>query len=362
MRKLFLVLVSAVLPLAAQPAIDAIFSPLDGKNPGAAVLVLKEGRIFFEHSYGVRDMKSMSKIGNGTNFRLASVSKQFTAMAVMLLVKDRQMRYEDRLGDYFPDFPEWGRGITVRQLLTHTSGLPDYEDLMDNRWSPTHQITDQEVLDLLKQQKQPKFAPGTKWSYSNSAYVVLGLIVAKAGKEPFPDVLHRWIFEPLRMRHTLAYVKGQTADVPSRALGYSKKDGKFVETDQSATSATLGDGGIYSSTNDLARWDEALRKNTLLSKTEFAAALTPVLVNGALPQDVQGKPVSYGFGWFLDPYKGRPRMWHFGETSGFRTAIERFPDEDLTIIVLANRTDVDPGALALKVADLMDAREVMPRK
>jgi CubicO group peptidase (beta-lactamase class C family) len=371
MRQLALIALAAVLPAAAQTAMEAIFAPLDGKNPGASVLVIKNGRTFFEHSYGLRDLKGMGRIGPGTDFRLASVSKQFTAMAVMLLVKDRQMKYEDRLTDYFPDFPEWGRAITVRHLLTHTAGLPDYEDLMDNRWSAAHQITDQEALDLIKKQKEPKFAPGTKWAYSNSAYVVLGLIVAKAGKEPFPDVLHRWIFEPLHMKHTLAYVKGQTADVPSRAQGYSKKNGQFIDTDQSATSATLGDGGIYSNTADLAKWDEALRKNTLISKAEFAAALTPVLVNGALPtwpkepgEDnlAPGKPVSYGFGWFLDPYKGRPRMWHTGTTSGFHTVIERFTDEDLTILILANRTDLDVAKMALQVADLMDAREVMPRK
>lgn len=371
MRRLVLLCFAAGLPLTAQTAMDSIFAPLEGKNPGASVLVIKSGRTFFEHGYGVRDLKSMSKITGGTDFRLASVTKQFTAMAVLLLVKDRQMKLEDRLTDYFPDFPEWGRAITVRHLLTHTAGLPDYEDLMDKRWSATHQITDQEVLDLIKQRKEPKFAPGTKWSYSNSAYVLLGLIVAKAGKEPFPDVLHRWIFEPLHMKHTLAYVKGQTADIPSRAIGYSLQNGKFVETDQSATSATLGDGGVYSNTADLAKWDEALHKSTLLSKTDFAAALTPVLVNGALPtwptepsgdNLAPGKPVSYGFGWFLDAYKGRPRMWHTGTTSGFHNVIERFPDEELTIIILANRTDLDVAKLALQVADLMDAREVMPRK
>jgi CubicO group peptidase (beta-lactamase class C family) len=291
-------------------------------------------------------------------------------MAVMLLVHDRQLRYEDRLTDVFPDFPQWGRGITVRHLLTHTAGLPDYEDLMDSTWSRTHQIQDQEVLELLKKQKAPKFAPGASWSYSNSAYVLLGLIAAKAGKEPFPDVLHRHIFEPLHMRHTLAFVNGQNT-VSNRAYGHALKDGKFVDADQSATSATLGDGGVYSSTEDLAKWDDALRKNTLLPRSEFAAALTPVLVNGALPKWpaqpggdnlAPGRPVSYGFGWFLDPYKGRPRMWHGGSTSGFRTAIERFVDEDLTIIILCNRTDLDPDKLAQQLADLMDAREVAPRK
>jgi CubicO group peptidase (beta-lactamase class C family) len=201
--------------------------------------------------------------------------------------------------------------------------------------------------------------------------VLLGLVVAKIGHEPFPDVLHRRIFEPLHMRHTLAFVNGQNT-VPNRAYGHIKKDGAFVEADQSATSATLGDGGIYSDVDDLAKWDEALRKNVLLPKGEMAAALLPIhLNNGVLPnwpaeknEDnlAPGKPVSYGFGWFLDPYNGRPRMWHSGSTSGFRTVIDRFPDENLTIIILSNRTDVDVSQLALKVADLMDAREVAPRK
>jgi CubicO group peptidase (beta-lactamase class C family) len=345
----------AALPAFAQSGIESIFAPLDARAPGAAVLVLKNGKTFFEHGYGARDLKGNARINGGTNFRLASVSKQFTAMAIMLLVHDRQLRYDDRLTDVFPDFPEYGRVITVRHLLTHTSGLPDYESLMDSRWTPENQITDQEVLDLLKQQKAGKFAPGTNWSYSNSAYVVLGLIAAKRGLEPFPDFLHRRIFEPLHMRHTLAFVKGQK-EIGSRAFGHILKDGKPVEADQSATSATLGDGGIYSSTDDLAKWDDALKKDLLLPKNEFAAALTPIRLNNGT------MPTAYGFGWYLDPYKGRARMWHTGETMGFRTVIERFTDENLTIIVLANRADLDVQKMALQIADLMDARELMPRK
>jgi CubicO group peptidase (beta-lactamase class C family) len=364
------VLACAGFSAAAQSHMEAIFAPLDAKAPGAAVLVIKSGRTFFEHGYGVRDLRGGAKIGSGTDFRLASCTKLFTAMAIMLLVHDKQLQYEDRLTDIFPEFPAWGKAITVRHLLTHTSGLPAYEDLMDSSWTPTHQIQDQEVLELLKKSKGPTFEPGSRWAYSNSGYVVLGLIVAKRGLEPYGDFLHRRIFEPLHMTHTLAFVNGQNS-VPGRAYGYARKGEQFVDADQSATSATLGDGGIYSNLNDLAKWDEALRKNTLLSKTEFAPALISVLVNGALPTwPAQpggdnldpGKPVSYGFGWFLDPYKGRPRMWHSGSTSGFRTVIERFPDEELTILILSNRTDQDVTKMALQVADLMDAREVAPRK
>ncbi len=349
------------------PAVDSVFSSLaNQKSPGMAVLVRSHGRTLFERGYGVRDLRSLEKIGAETDFRLASCSKQFTAMAVMLLVHDRKLRYDRTLTDLFPEFPAYGKNITVRHLLTHTSGLPDYEDLMDEAekrngptWSATHQIQDREVLDLLERQSAGKFAPGEKWSYSNSGYVLLGLIVARVSGEPFGLFLRRRIFEPLHMSNTLVFVNGENT-VPNRAYGHTKETDTFVETDQSSTSATQGDGGIYSNLADLANWDDALSRRALLSEKEMSVALQPVrLADGSQPRWpaepgddnlAPGQPVSYGFGWFLDPWQGRPRMWHFGSTIGFRTAIERFPRDGLTIVVLANRTDLDPGELALQVA------------
>ena len=277
----------------------------------------------------------------------------------MLLVHDGKLSYDTRLTDLFPDFPEYGGEITVRHLLTHTSGLPDYEDLMGEAWTPTHQIRDEEVLRMLKRAK-PKFAPGTSWAYSNSGYVVLGLIVARVSGASFPQFLCERIFQPLHMIGSLAYVSGENS-VPLRAFGHTKEKDGFIESDQSATSATLGDGGIYSNLEDLAKWDAALEHHSLLSQADMEAAWQPVrLADGSAPHWPEnpgddnlhpGKPVSYGFGWFLDPYKTRARMWHFGSTVGFRTAIERFTQEKLTIIILSNRTDLDPGGLALRVAD-----------
>ena len=168
--------------------IDAVFDGLVQPNdPGIAVLIRQGGKDSFQETYGVRDLRSKAKIDALTNFRLASFTKQFTAMAIMLLVKDGKLRYDETLTQIFPDFPEYGKAITIRNLLNHTSGLPDYEDLMDAVektkgpvWTPEKQIQDAEVLELLKKEKNGKFAPGTSWSYSNSGYVVLGLIVAKA--------------------------------------------------------------------------------------------------------------------------------------------------------------------------------------
>ena len=350
--------------------IDAVFSRLISSDaPGLAVLVRKNGSTVFARGYGVRELRTKAKIDAHTNFRLASFTKQFTAMAIMLLVHDGKLRYDERLTEIFPDFPMYGKSITIRNLLNHTSGLPDYEDLMDAAeksertiWTPEKQIQDAEVLELLKKEINGNFKPGTSWSYSNSGYVVLGLIVKKVSGNTYGEFLQTRIFAPLKMNHTIAFQKGKN-EAGNRAFGHSKEGDAFKETDQSATSATLGDGGIYSNLEDLTKWDEALRNHTLLSEKEFQPALTPVkLADGSKPHWPKepnddnrhpGKPVVYGFGWFLDPYQGRQRMWHAGTTMGFRTVIELFREgEGLTVIILCNRSDLEPQKLALQVADI----------
>ena len=338
----------------------------DGE-PGLAVLVRQDGKTVFARGYGVRDLRSRARVDPDTSFRLASVTKQFTAMAVMLLVHDGQLRYEDALTDVFPAFPAYGRAVTIRHLLTHTSGLPDYEDLMAEAekgrapiWTAEHQIRDDEVFALLRGETKGRFAPGTSWAYSNSGYVVLGLVVARVSGKPFGEFLRQRVFAPLRMSHTVAYEKGRS-EVASRAFGLAREGAGFREADQSPTSATLGDGGVYSSLEDLAKWDEALQAQELLSPGAMRPALTPVrLADGSEPRWPAaaggdnldpGRPVSYGFGWFLDPWRGHARTWHHGSTSGFRSVIERFPDDRLTVVILANRDDLDLRSLALEVAE-----------
>ncbi|MGA8310102.1 MAG: serine hydrolase domain-containing protein [Terriglobales bacterium] len=346
----------------SESQIDQIFGELQSvRAPGAAVLVIKNGSVIFERGYGVADLRSLRKIDAHTNFRLASCTKQFTAMSIMLLVHDGKLRYEDRLTDVFPDFPEYGKSITIRNLLNHTSGLLDYEDLMEKSSADASggnfpQIKDAGVLALLKEQKTTKFPPGTKWDYSNSGYAVLAMVVEKVSGQPFGDFLHDRIFAPLKMDETVAYEKGKNT-VSNRAYGHTHEGGAWHEMDQSPTSAVLGDGGIYSSLDDLAKWDQALAHHVLLSEAEMAPAITPVKVPDNSVQEPDGTPAAYGFGWFLNSYKGHRRMWHYGETVGFRTTIQRFVDDKLTIIVLCNRDDVVPAKLALKVADLFFASQ-----
>jgi len=340
--------------------VDALFSTFTTpREPGCAVLVVKDGQPVFRKGCGVTDLRTFHAITPATNFRLASLTKQFTATAIMLLVHDGKLCYDDSLSQIFPDFPAYGRAITIRQMLNHTSGLIDYEGLLAQKYpgipdEKIPQIKDSGVLELLKQQSTTKFQPATRWEYSNSGYVLLGIVVEKVSGMSFGDFLHHRIFQPLGMSGTSAYEKGKN-EVTNRAYGHSKTADGWRETDQSSTSATLGDGGVYTSLDDLEKWDHALTHHTLLSAKEMEPALTPP--GRWRPENPNGEAAQlYGFGWFLDPYHGHRRYSHYGETIGFRNDIQRFPDDHLTVIVLCNRADQPAAPLAEKVADIYLAK------
>ena len=357
---LFLTVISMIASAQVSPAqIDALFSKFSSaREPGCAVLVIKDGKPVFRKGYGVADLRSLHPIGPETNFRLASLTKQFTATAIMLLVHDGKLKYDDSLVDVFSDFPAYGEAITIRQLLNHTSGLLDYESILEKQYpgvpdEKIPQIKDAGVLELLKRQTATKFRPGTRWDYSNSGYVVLAMVVEKKSGMGFGDFLRDRIFVPLGMSHTLAYEKGKN-EVANRAYGYTLTGGTWRETDQSSTSATLGDGGVYTSLDDLEKWERALTHHTLLSEREMVPALRPPssAEGSSLRAPDGGVAPPYGFGWFLNPYRGHRRYAHYGETVGFRTAIQRFPDDGLMVIVLSNRAEVDATALAESVVGL----------
>ena len=324
--------------------VDSLFTAYGGPAvPGASVVVISDGRVVVRRAYGMADLERRVAATAETDYRLASVSKQFTAMAVMLLVQDGKLRYDQPVRDFLPELPSTARSVTIRHLLNHTSGLCDYEDLIPE--SRTSQLDDHDVLGLLASKDSLYFPAGTQYRYSNSGYVLLGLIVARVSGISFPEFLRTRIFQPLGMGATIAHMEGSDA-IPRRAYGYSPRGGAFVQTDQSVTSATLGDGGIYSSVDDLTRWDQALSggSTALVNASTLELATTP-------PQLPGGAATEYGFGWFVDSYRGEKRWRHTGETSGFRNAIQRFPGRRLTVIVLTNRSSGEPGAIAERIAD-----------
>lgn len=327
-----------------RPTVDALFSAYSGSAvPGAGVVVIRDGRVLLRRAYGMADLEHRTPATPETDYRLASVSKQFTATAIMLLAKDGKLRYDQPIRDFLPELPAATRDVTVRNLLNHTSGLVDYEDLIPA--SRTTQLDDNDVLAYLAAKDSLYFPAGTQYRYSNSGYVLLGMIVARVSGMSLPAFLQARIFAPLGMTASVMHIEGQDT-VPQRAYGYSPQGGGFVQTDQSVTSATLGDGGIYTNLDDLVRWDAALANATLVDSATLTLATTP-------PQLPAGAQTEYGFGWFVDTYRGERRWRHTGETSGFRNAILRFPTRRLTIVILTNRSSGEPQAIAERVADLL---------
>jgi CubicO group peptidase (beta-lactamase class C family) len=320
--------------------VDALMRPYAGEAPGAAVLVMRDGEVVLRRAYGLSDVAHGVSATPVTNFRLASISKQFTAAAILLLAGEGRLALDDGIRAWLPELPRAADGVTLHHLLSHQSGLVDYEDLIPA--DATVQVRDADVLALLAPVDRRYFPPGTAYRYSNSGYALLALVVERVAGAPFQDVLRDRIFLPLGMDDTVARVDGG-ARVPRRAYGHSREDGRWTRTDQSITSAVLGDGGIYASIDDLATWLRALDADRLLpSEARQLATSAHAVVTGEPGVD------AYGYGWRLGP----GTLWHSGETRGFRNVMVRWPDEGLTVIVLTNRDDPAPRGLALRIRDI----------
>ncbi len=341
----FLVLSSCetTKPLTTAQTVDEIMSGFNSSNaPGASVLVMKNDTIVFKKGYGSSNLEEQRPVSTTTNFRLASITKQFTAMCILLLAERGELSFDDTLEKFFPDFPAYGKEITIRQLLNHTSGLVDYEEFVPD--SQATQVLDNDCLDLLKKIDTLYFPSGTQYQYSNSGYAFLALIIEKVSGKRFADFLKENIFDAVGMSTTLAYENGRSA-VANRAYGYSFREGRWIQTDQSNTSAVLGDGGIYSNVEEMSKWISALWNYKLVSPETQRMAWTKATLN-------DGTPIEYGMGWHIETYRTITHPHHGGSTRGFRNHILVFPDEKLMVIVLTNRNQGNPIEEAHKIADL----------
>jgi len=315
--------------------VDELMRGYSGAVPGASVLVLRNGQPAVRRSYGLADLEQRTPASPGTNYRLASVTKQFTAAAILLLAEAGKLKLDDPVRKWLPELPDVTQRATIRHLLSHTGGLIDYEDFVAD---DAPQVHDADVLRLLAGQNRTYFAPGSGYRYSNSGYALLSLIVERASAQHFAAFLHEHIFTPLGMQATVAYEDGVSA-VASRAYGYTADRNSWARTDQSSTSAVLGDGGIYSSIDDLARWDAALYDDRLLRKESRELAFTPAT-------HTDNPSIDYAFGWRISG----ETLWHSGETRGFRSVIIRYPERKLTVIMLTNRNEPEPYSSALAIA------------
>jgi CubicO group peptidase (beta-lactamase class C family) len=324
---------------AGRVEVDRLMSRYTGEVPGASLLVIRDGKAVVRRGYGYANLEEHVKASPETNYRLASVTKQFTAACILLLRQDGKLRLQDRIRKWLPQLPAEDDNITIYHLLTHTGGLIDYEDLIPP--GRTAQLDDADVLSMIAAQHRLYFQPGSAYRYSNGGYVLLGLIVQRVSGMDLADFMKKRIFRPLGMKHTLLYEHNRGPQVTDRAYGYSDINGKWTRTDQDITSATRGDGGIYTSIDDMVKWDAALYTDELLNADSRRMAFTAHV-------RTDDPTIDYGFGWRITG----DTVWHSGESMGFRNVIVRWPKQHLAVIILSNRNHFQPYPLALAIGQL----------
>ena len=316
--------------------------------PGVAAAVVHKRKIVAARGYGFANVEHMVPVTDATIFQSGSLGKMFTAMAVMLQVEDGKLRLDDPLTKFFPDAPAGWRTITVRHLLTHTSGIPDYTtDAFDYR----KDYTEDELARLAFAQPL-EFPAGSRWNYSNTGYALLGFIVRKASGSFYGDVLAERVFKPLGMTTTRVITERDI--VPNRAAGYVLSNGELKNQEWVAPQLnTTADGSLYFSLRDLLAWDLGVKRRAILKPESWAMILEPVRLTS-------GKPYPYGFGWSIDERNGQPLQQHGGSWQGFKTQYSRFLGEDLSIIVLANAAQADPGRIADGIAAIVNPALAIP--
>lgn len=301
------------------------------KIPGLALAVVRDGAIVKAQGYGLANVELNVPVKPQTLFQTGSVGKQFTATAVMMLVEEGKIALDDKITKYFPDAPPAWREITVRNLLSHTSGIPDYtgEDTSGNEHAINFRLdyTEDQLVNVAEGLK-PIFKPGEKWSYSNTGYVLLGILIHRVTGEFYGDFLQQRIFKPLSMTSTR--IISEADIIPNRSSGYRLVNGELKNQEWVSPSLnTTADGSLYTSVLDMSKWDASLYTEKLLKKSSLDAMWTPMRLN-------DGKTAEYGFGWFLHSANGHRLIEHAGSWQGFTTQISRYVGDKFTIIVLTN--------------------------
>jgi len=310
-------------------------------SPGASLLVYEKGKVIYANGYGIKNGTTGEKVTSSTCFRLASLTKQFTAMCILQLYQQGKLSLDSPAYKYLDSMPAYTHSITIRNLLTHTSGLVDYENLIPA--SQTRQVLDRDCLRLMHATNGLYFTRGSAYRYSNTGYALLALILQRVSGEDFAGYLRRHIFLPLGMSSTVALEEGKSK-VSDRAMGHSRDGDGWKMTDQSVTSAVLGDGGIYTNVVDYSRWIAALLKHRLIPDSLQQLAWRRAKLNNGLP-------INYGFGWHIDEIRGTFQPHHSGSSIGFRNHVLLFPGEERAILLLTNRDEGDPFLMAQRIAD-----------
>jgi CubicO group peptidase (beta-lactamase class C family) len=315
--------------------------------PGVSLAIVRDGRVIKAQGYGFANFELKATATKETVYEIGSNTKQFTAAAIMMLVEDGKIRLEDPITKYFPEAPQAWRGITIRHLLTHTSGIqnhvavPDWLDAFRTNLKFETAPPRDELLKMFF--KLPlEFQPGETWAYDNTGYYLLGIVIEKVGGKSYWQFLDERIFKPLRMSATRS--TDPQPIVPNRASGYEWKNDHFENRPALLPAIAFSAGSLLSTAEDMAKWDAALYTEKLLKKSSLDQMWTAAVTNNGTDA-----AFNYGFGWFIDSYHGHRLVQHSGGTPGFSSVIYRFIDDKLTIIILTNHSDriVDQLAIAL---------------
>ncbi len=336
-------MVTLHLTALAQPneaVIDKLISDVyKPGEPGAALLIAEKGKVVYRKAFGMADLELNVPMKPEMVFEIGSMTKQMTAVAVLMLMEEGKLSLQDEITKYIPDYPVQGHKITIHHLLTHTSGIKSYTSMQE--WQPLwrNDMTPEEMIDLFKNQPMD-FAPGEHYLYNNSAYFMLGYVIEKASGMSYGKFLKERIFKPLKMNNS--YYGSHEQIIQGRASGYQKKE-DFVNAEYLSLTQPYAAGSVMSNVDDLLTWQMAVRDNKLVKNETIQLAFTDYRLN-------DGKPIHYGYGWGLNDINGSPTIEHSGGIFGYTTNGIWLPEEDVYVVMLTNRDDIGPGDISTRVA------------
>ncbi len=333
---------------AINDEVDAFFGEfINEKTPGGVVIVLQDGQIIHQAAYGLANLKKKTPLTVNHMFHLASMGKQMTAMAIMMLAEQGKLDYDDPISKYIPEISQFGDTFTIRQVLHHTSGLPDYSDgITDALMKRSDNPTNEDMIAVLHKKRKLLAAPGDAFYYSNAGYDMLAVLIERVSGESFPDFVQTHIFDPLKMKSTFSLPNKKRRADPLVTISYTGSSDAPEAYPNDPLDNIYGSGSIYSTIGDMALYDEALYGDTLVSQKTYQEALKPATLN-------DGSVEQYGFGLEFEKWKKETYVAHSGVWLGFNNDYVRFPQRHFSVIVLLNRDYEYPDnpRIALKVAE-----------
>jgi CubicO group peptidase (beta-lactamase class C family) len=332
----------------ANQQVDDFFAEFTNRDtPGGAVIVLKDGETIYQSAYGIANLDDNTPLTTDHIFHIASVGKQMTAVGIMMLHEEGKLNYDDAVGKYVPEVEQFGDEFTIRHLLNHTSGMPDYDStIQDGLYARADEPTNEDLVAVLSEMDELPSTPGDAFEYSNPGYDLLAVVIERISGQSFPKFMQTRIFDPLGMENTFSLPNAQRRADPMVAISYTGENGKPEAYPSDDLDNLYGSGSIYTTIGDMALYDEALYTDQLIPQSTLEEAFQPAELN-------DGSIEPYGFGWELEKWNGKSYVAHSGAWLGFNSDYVRFAERHFSVIVLLNRDYdyPDDPRIALQIAE-----------